>query len=313
MQTSCGHIFCESCIERHQKQKKSCPKCKEELSTYYDKGLQHLLNELQVKCPQQKAGCDWTGELRELDRHLSIWCEFSNTSADVPPILKKQPNHLPDKQDKQIREAKMQPSMDGKQQTQEFSLNVLPSHPKSNFLVDHHFTMTKFELHKRNNAEWNSPPFHTHEHGYKMCVRIDANGYDEERGNYLSLYTCFMKGDYDNYLQWPFQGEIAVELLNQNADEWGEGGHHKCTIRYDDSTHDCAQRVDFEEKSRGVGKPKFISHSELNPKYNSKVQYLRNDCLKFRLSILHVELPELYCSGKLIECEPVDFPSSITS
>jgi len=44
------------------------------------------------------------------------------------------------------------------------------------------FTMTEFERHKRDNDRWFSPPFYTHTHGYRMCVEVNANGFDYHEG-----------------------------------------------------------------------------------------------------------------------------------
>ena len=37
-------------------------------------------------------------------------------------------------------------------------------------------TMTNFARDKMHSDHWYSPPFYTHPHGYKMCLRVDANG-----------------------------------------------------------------------------------------------------------------------------------------
>ena len=38
---------------------------------------------------------------------------------------------------------------------------------------------------------------------------------------HISIFACLMRGDYDNDLRWPFDGDIVVELLN-----WREDNHH---------------------------------------------------------------------------------------
>ena len=147
--------------------------------------------------------------------------------------------------------------------------------------LNHTFTMENFEYCKKKDIEWYSNPFYTHRKGYKICVRIDANGYDIGRGTHVSVYTYFMRGEYDDELIWPFCGKIEIELLNQNADDH----HHKYVIYYDDSVPDYdkhAQRVTIGDKSCGWGNPKFISHEFLK-KPDSKVQYLKDNCLKFRV------------------------------
>ena len=37
--------------------------------------------------------------------------------------------------------------------------------------------MDDFEKHKKIDDEWYSPPFHTHLVGYRMCLRVYANGF----------------------------------------------------------------------------------------------------------------------------------------
>ena len=152
--------------------------------------------------------------------------------------------------------------------------------------VNRCFTMEKFEFHKTNNKAWYSEPFDTHQQGYKMCLLTYANGFEEECGTHLSLFTCFLRGEYDDQLRWPFRGKIAIELLDQSTDDLTQGKHHECIMHYDDSTHDCyAQRVTAGELeiSPGWGESQFVPHSKLNPENISTIQYLKDDCLKFRV------------------------------
>ena len=70
--TCCGYSFCRSCIERIKAENQPCPLCKaKRFSDFINKGLQRSLYALQVRCSHQKDGCEWTGELGQLDVHLN--------------------------------------------------------------------------------------------------------------------------------------------------------------------------------------------------------------------------------------------------
>ena len=140
------------------------------------------------------------------------------------------------------------------------------------------FTVDKFKYQMENEVEWVSKPFYTHPQGYKMCVEVFINGLDSNK--YVSLYTCIMKGENDNQLSWPFYGKLTVQLLNQKSDDH----HHVYTIHYDKSIpqHYC-ERVLIGERNRGWGNHRFISHSKIS-RDDSIVQYVKDDCIKFRIS-----------------------------
>ena len=156
--------------------------------------------------------------------------------------------------------------------------------PSQTISVNRCFTMENFEFHKTNSKNWCSEPFYTHEQGYKMCLQTYANGFDKERGTHLSLYTCFLRGEYDDQLQWPFHGKIAVELLDQSKYDLTQGRHHECIMHYGDNTPDrYAQRVTAGDEGPGWGKSQFIPHFKLDPQNDPTVCYLKDDCLKFRV------------------------------
>ena len=70
--TCCGKSFCKECIERSKAGSKRCPTCKtENFFSYPNKGLQQSLNDFEVYCSHKSKGCEWRGELRELDKHLN--------------------------------------------------------------------------------------------------------------------------------------------------------------------------------------------------------------------------------------------------
>ena len=68
----CGTNFCHLCIQRIKANCKFCPTCrKDNFEVYPDKNLKHSLSQLDVSCTYNIDGCEWTGKLRELDRHMN--------------------------------------------------------------------------------------------------------------------------------------------------------------------------------------------------------------------------------------------------
>ena len=70
--TCCGKSFCKECIEQIKVRNGTCPTCKtDNFFSYPNKGLQQSLNDFEVYCSHKSKGCEWRGELRELDKHLN--------------------------------------------------------------------------------------------------------------------------------------------------------------------------------------------------------------------------------------------------
>ena len=68
----CGIKVCQSCIERVQDAGRPCPMCRQQnFSTMLDKQLNRIILGLKVHCPLHKRGCEWTGELRHIEGHVS--------------------------------------------------------------------------------------------------------------------------------------------------------------------------------------------------------------------------------------------------
>ena len=133
--------------------------------------------------------------------------------------------------------------------------------------------VTNFERHRISKGSWISRPFYTHLQGYKMCLRITADGEGTGKGTHITVAVYLMKGEFDDQLEWPFRGDITIQLLNQQGDK---KGHFTRTIR-------------GAEAVRGSGKSgeKFISAWGISQfKLQSEVyqKFLKNDSLKFQVA-----------------------------
>ena len=60
-----------------------------------------------------------------------------------------------------------------------------------------------------------------------MCLYVDANGGVDAYGNstgkgtHVSTLAYLMRVEHDDQLQWPFSGDIVIELLNWRELEQG--------------------------------------------------------------------------------------------
>ena len=141
--------------------------------------------------------------------------------------------------------------------------------------------MRDFQQHKDNHDWWFSPPFYTHPQGYKMCLKVDANGYGKGKGTHVSVFAFLMRGEFDDHLKWPFRGRVTVAMLNQLEDN----SHTTDTIRFTDTTDNeiIGRVMEGEIAPIGLGYSTFIAHTELNYNPTKNYQYLMYDCLRFRI------------------------------
>ena len=142
--------------------------------------------------------------------------------------------------------------------------------------------MTNFEKNKATNSPWYSPPFYTHTHGYKMCIRVIANGIGNGAGTHVSVSLVLMPGIFDDDLKWPFQGSVTIELINR----LNPTSNLMREIHFS-RTSDPAivGKVTSGDKAAGAfGWPKFIAHSKLDFNAATMTQYLKHDSLIFYIS-----------------------------
>ena len=139
---------------------------------------------------------------------------------------------------------------------------------------------------KDNDCVWYSEPFFTHPGGYKMRLQVYTNGFRSAQGQYLSAYTCLMRGDMDHILKWPLRGKIVMHLLNQVEDD----KHIRFEAHYTDDTQDrsCARVLPPKNRSAGRGQPRVVALASLADPATPSVKYLVDDCLYFKIDSAEV-------------------------
>ena len=131
-----------------------------------------------------------------------------------------------------------------------------------------------------------SLPFFSSIGGHKMSLLAM-----KENNNAIGIFLCMMLGECDCQLQWPFEGEITVELLNQVSD----GPHVSTTanvfvvkdslytMRNDENSEYC-KGIEIGTFSLNNGELNSSQSSESEFKYFKDMGYLVDDCLYFRVT-----------------------------
>ena len=148
------------------------------------------------------------------------------------------------------------------------------------------FTIVDFPDKRKHDAVIYTPPFLTHNRGYKMCLQIYCNGDDRGKGKWLSIFAYILKGEYDDYLLWPFCGSITIEIRNVLRNPHH---NHVKTITFARRPDSCGVRVQGPEEyfaPNCLGYWNFMPVSVLFPSYSlvPSFRYIQNGCLKIDVS-----------------------------
>ena len=176
------------------------------------------IRDLPVRCNKFKDGCLWKGSVGTLSAHMQS-CEF-----DLVPCKYKYIG-CEVKMNKKDME-KHQQQEDGHHLHLALQSVVVPTISEGQSYI---FELTDYTKKKENNEVFISDPFYTHHKGYKMCVKVYANGTGSGTGSHLSASLCVLQGLYDKNLTWPVQGGLAkLDLLNQFED----GSHNFVSVNF---------------------------------------------------------------------------------
>ena len=183
---------------------------------------------------------------------------------------------------------------------------IWQNYKPTNFLE---FTITRFSHRIRLKNIYYSPPFYTSECGYKMCLKVCPAC---DVGTHVAIYGILMKGEYDDYLSWPFCADIVIDILNWRDDH----SHHREILHFNnDSCDDACTRVyDGTLAPRGQGNNKVILLSELFSNIFLSTKYLGDDCMRIRIYDIAIystpllnKLPVWQTSSNLSSSWPIEF------
>ena len=227
---------------------------------------QHLQGHMEQTCPVQVIECElsYAGCGAQLQRcrmpahmkadteaHLSLVAQVSK----VVPELQVTVQQLIDQNRQQDIQIKQQADQI-KQQGDQISALIKLQQGKFN-ISPMDITMQNFEKHKRKDDVWYSPPIYSHAGGYKMRLEMYANGVGAGKGTHVSMYVRLMRGEFDDHLKWPFNGEVTVTLITFSP--WSLNLEKK--ILLDASVPDSCVTKPTEELNERWGISTFMSHA----------------------------------------------------
>ncbi|XP_011405862.1 PREDICTED: TNF receptor-associated factor 5-like [Amphimedon queenslandica] len=261
----------DTCLERIVK----CQYCKQRGTYQQITSSSHFdeCPDLPIQCSNE--GCNEKILRRSLASHNEtcpkaiIPCEYNTIGCNKKMKRKEQEKH---------NEESMKQHLDIAMKKID-ALQVTVLLPRKHVLKLNEYTELKEE-----EEGWSSPGFYTSPGGYKMLLRVYPNGLctGKGTGTHVSCFIRLEAGEYDDTLEWPFQGEVTIELLNQLEDK----NHKKITISFNESTPDTSKQRLWEDiRAGGWGCSQFISHEELDYDLFTNCQYLKDDSLYFRVSV----------------------------
>ena len=234
-----------------------------------------------VSCPLHYAGCEVELPRKDMPEHMKDTVKHLTLLANVTLSLMKENQELKEKQrateEKQRVTEEKQRVTEEKQRVTEKEVAVLKEETQQLRLSLRGFPIDF----KVNYASEEEEAFYTHPHGYRMFLGVDPMGFGDGKGTHVSVFTCLMKGPFDDHLKWPFRGEITIQIVNQDGDH----DHVERTIPYNDKTADSiAGRVTGnKEKAVGQGYQEFLAHTDLGYNAARRTQYLEDDIIIVRV------------------------------
>ena len=228
----CGEWFHRRDITTHKtkhckKRPYSCYHCGDYNSTFEDVTERHYpqCGEFPVKCPNECQ--EYPLERQKLESHLQdhcplakVDCPFNYAGCQTRLLRNDMPKHMEEsvahltmlasfterlaKENQELRQCLAEKDQKLRALEKTVKTPGTPLEFRVKWPSDKHVAL--------------SPAFYTHPHGYRMCVEVYPNGDVKGKGSHVSIFTCLMEGPFDEYLKWPFRGEITIQIVNQAGD-----------------------------------------------------------------------------------------------
>lgn len=223
----------------------------------------HCLNECPLQlleCEFHQAGCSEKIMRKHLKGHMEqdIQEHLSLLSAFAIQKLAEKTNEI------ELLKTEMQYQLEVKDR----QINVLQSRvnnlEKVTLLQPVEFTMYEYSTYEGSCCYWqHGPMFYTHPMGYMVGVQLYFSGPRNE----FDVELHHKEGEFDDQLEWPMRCILTVTILNQRCDKY----HLERSAS-----------LDLEKKNLVDIR---IPYSDIRRPSQNGAQYVKDDCLRFRLQV----------------------------
>lgn len=208
-QTSTAHYYTRQQLEQHLREEcpnrdYTCKYCREEGTHTY------ILHTHDKTCAKKVLTCKCFKSMlrQDIDQHLETECEYTVIACKYAGlgcgrVLERKEMKAHEEDDK----LHLHMAID--------TIALLKT--KNTELLT--FKVTEYQRNKEKNSLFASPSTYTSPDGYHINIKVYVNGSCIDEDSYVSVFACFLEGDNDDKLTWPFVGDITFTLLNQLEDD----------------------------------------------------------------------------------------------
>ena len=229
----CGTLYCKSCLARITSSAASwpsygprcCVKCKSKsLDHFFDRKSNEQIQKLMVECTNQGEGCDWTGELKDLDDHCSqcpkevIPCTLSEVGCETRLLRENLDDHIAQDQQQHLdcavtsvlklkqELAKARGELQEVQETLSKCMDDVQTLPMT-------FRMSNYAQFKAKRETWYSTPFYSRRSECRLRLYIQPLQTGRNHQEEVTVALEVMARSTLPYVS------LKVEVLNQARDE----------------------------------------------------------------------------------------------
>ena len=140
----------------------------------------------------------------------------------------------------------------------------------------HDITFSNYQQEKISNGFIDSPSMYTHPGGYTFRLRLLPNGARFSSGHRTHVSVTVYSLKSDDSLKFPVKFTITLQLLNQHRDQDHYTRDIQCEIKTRENIGSLIYYIGSDRT--------FIPHAVLEWNRVKQTQYLKDDCLRFRVT-----------------------------